>query len=466
MKILVIDDEVALAELLAQRLENSGHKCMAVYRGEDGFQAAGSFRPEAILCDLFLPDVSGMDLMPRLRLAHPGIPIVMMTGAGNSKLAVQAMKAGAESYLEKPIEFEELSVLLEKIQSRILIQGELESIKSGRRDEAIADLDILAGAAMKRIYEEIERVASMDRVTVLISGETGTGKEHVARLLHRLSSRSGKPFVEFNCAAFPDNLAESEIFGYEAGAFTDAKKAKKGLLEAAQGGTVFLDEVGELSPAVQAKLLKVLEDKEARRVGGLQVVALDIRIVAASNRDLAREAAEGRFRPDLFYRLNVFPIALPPLRERGGDARRLARFFFDKACIEFGRKMEPLSEEALQIIEGHSWPGNVRELKNVVDGLVIRSRQSAADLAELRRLLGSLSSPEAPPQAGAQEEDDPASGMKDALERQARALKRRMIVSALERCHGNKSEAARFLKVDYKTLYNLIKELDIAAPAA
>ncbi len=468
MKILVIDDETALAELLVERLEKAGHQAQAAYRGGDGLAALKSFRPGMVLTDHFLPDISGMDLIPRIHGQFPGLPIVMMTGAGNSKLAVQAMRSGAEDYLEKPIEFDELLVLIEKIGGRSNLRDELESIKHSRRSEAMNDLDVLVGEAMQSVYDEIERVASMERVTVLIHGETGTGKQHVAKLLHQLSGRVGKPFVEFNCAAFPENLAESELFGFEAGAFTDAKKQKKGLLESAQGGTVFFDEVGELSPAIQAKLLKVLEDRESRRVGALQSQALDIRVVAASNRELGKEVAAGRFRADLYYRLNVYALSLPPLRERKGDVRRLARHFFEKACSEFGRKLSELGEEPLGMLEAHTWPGNVRELRNVMDGLVIRSNGSAADLAELGRSLGMSAGLALPGTDGALPDvtDGAFPGMKEVLDQSARSLKRRLISAALERSNGNRADAAKMLKVDYKTLYNLVKELDIVTKVA
>jgi two-component system response regulator AtoC len=466
MKILVIDDEVSLAELLVERLEKAGYLAQAAYRGADGLRAAETFKPEIILSDHFLPDTSGLELLPQLKALLPDSPVIMMTGAGNSKLAVQAMKLGAEDYLEKPINFDELQILLERLAGQREIKEELTAIKLSRRDEAVQELNVIAGASMQAIYDEIERVAAMDRVTVLISGETGTGKEHAAKLLHRLSKRAGRPFIEFNCAAFPENLVESELFGFEAGAFTDARKQKRGLLESGQGGTVFFDEVGELSLPVQAKLLKVLEDRESRRVGSLVSLPLDIRIVAASNRDLSKEVADGRFRADLFYRLNVFPLRLPPLRERVSDIRRLAQFFFEKSCLEFGRKLQPLPEAALEMLEAHAWPGNVRELRNVIDGLVIRSLGKGIAPEELGRSLGSAVIPEFQAGPGAEPaEPDPSEpsfpGLKEVLDRSARSLKRRMILAALEKTGGNKSEAARMLQVDYKTLYNLVKELDI-----
>jgi len=247
MKILVIDDETALAGLLVERLEKAGHGAQAAYRGADGLAAVSSFQPDLVLTDHYLPDFSGMDLLPRIQALKPGIPILMMTGAGNSKLAVQAMKAGAEDYLEKPVDFEELLVLIEKISSRRMLKEELEAIKHSRRDEAMQELDVIVGTAMQAVYDEIERVAGMDRVTVLIGGETGTGKEHVAKLLHRLSARAPRPFVEFNCAAFPDNLV-IRAFRLRGRRLHRREKNEKGASGIGPGGDGLLRRGGRAAP--------------------------------------------------------------------------------------------------------------------------------------------------------------------------------------------------------------------------
>jgi DNA-binding NtrC family response regulator len=467
MKVLVIDDDTALADLLVQRLEKWGHTALAVYRGDVAVREIVQISPDMVLCDYALADTTGLTLLPQLRSLHPRSPVVMMTGSGSSKLAVQCMRAGAEDYIEKPMDFEELQIVISRIESAMRTRLELEEVKGHRRDEAVRELNLVSRESMQDIYEDIERVASASRITVLVCGETGTGKEHVAKLLHLLSDRGTRPFVEFNCAALPENLAESELFGFEAGSFTDAKKLKKGLLESANGGTVFFDEVGELSLSIQAKLLKVLEDREFRRLGSLSASPLDIRVVAATNRDLSQEVQAGRFRADLYYRLNVYSLRIPPLRERPSDIRNLASFFFNKACSEFGRKLRPMDQALLKSLESHPWPGNVRELRNVIDGLVIRSRGDALELEDLKRSLGQAA-PASPSQA--EEAVDvavPASmdgdfpGLKEVLDRSSRGMKRRMIEMALEKSGGNKSEAAKMLKVDYKTLYNLIKELEI-----
>jgi two-component system response regulator AtoC len=468
MRIAVIDDEKELADTIVLRLKRLGHQATASYSGEEALKVLEDFKPEMVLSDHFLGDSRGLELLPRIKVLFPNSPVVMMTGTGSSRLAVESMKAGAEDYLDKPVNFDELAIIIEKIQERLQLRSELESAKATRRDEAARELHIMAGDSMQSVYEEVEKVADKERISVLIHGETGTGKEHIAKLLHMFSNRSLKPFVEFNCAAFPEHLAESELFGFEAGAFTDAKKQKKGLLESAHGGTVFFDEVGELSLGVQAKILKVLEDKEIRRLGSLVPIPVNIRIVAATNRNLPEEVKAGRFREDLYYRLNVYMIELPPLRARKEDLLQLAKFFFNNACLEFGKKPLLLGPEAQDLLRAYPWPGNVRELRNTMERLAIRSHDEEELTAELRQTLrspkGGLGSKgeasEALPNPAAP--DFP--GLKEVLDASGRNIKRQLIQKALEHCKGNKTEAAKLLKVDYKTLYNLSKEIDFGDP--
>ena len=453
MNILVLDDEEALADLLAGRLREAGHQVRTAYRGSQALEALAAEPADLVLTDLMLPDANGLELMPRLLERSPQAKVVMMTGTGSTAIAVKAMKAGAEDYLEKPFDPEELLVLVEKLDRHHGVELELDSLRRTRVDEASEDLGVTILPGMRRVYGELETAAAQDHLSVLLLGETGTGKEHAARLLHRLSRRYAKPFVEVNCAALPETLVEAELFGSEAGAYTDAKRRRVGLFEAAQGGTLFLDEIGELPLPAQAKLLKVLEDRELRRVGGSDTLRLDLRVVAATNRDLQAEAKAGRFRPDLYWRLALFPVRLPPLREHAEDIPALAGFLFQRACAEFARRLAPLSAGQLAALAARDWPGNVRELRNVIDAAVLRAR---GDVAALEGAGG----------APASEAGGPLPPMRAAVDEAVRRLKLDLLKRALAEAKGNKMQAARLLDVDGKTIHNLIRDFGLDDPPA
>ena len=453
MKILVLEDEEPLADLLAGRLSKAGHQVRAAYSAAQALEALTAQPVDLILSDLMLPDAHGIELMPRLLERSPSAKVVVMTGTGSTATAVKAMKAGAEDYLEKPFDPEELLVLVEKLDRHHGVELELDSLRRTRVDEASEDLGVTILPGMRRVYGELETAAAQDHLSVLLLGETGTGKEHAARLLHRLSRRYAKPFVEVNCAALPETLVEAELFGSEAGAYTDAKRRRVGLFEAAQGGTLFLDEIGELPLPAQAKLLKVLEDRELRRVGGSDTLRLDLRVVAATNRDLQAEAKAGRFRPDLYWRLALFPVRLPPLREHAEDIPALAGFLFQRACAEFARRLAPLSAGQLAALAARDWPGNVRELRNVIDAAVLRAR---GDVAALEGAGG----------APASEAGGPLPPMRAAVDEAVRRLKLDLLKRALAEAKGNKMQAARLLDVDGKTIHNLIRDFGLDDPPA
>jgi two-component system response regulator AtoC len=450
MRILVLDDEEALAELLAARLRAAGHQTRTAYSGAQALAALAEQPADLVLSDLMLPDANGLELMPKLLELSPTAKVVMMTGTGSTAVAVKAMKAGAEDYLEKPFDTEELLVLVEKLDRRHGMELELDSLRRTRVDEASQDLGVAILPGMRRIYGELETAAAQDHLSVLLLGETGTGKEHAARLLHRLSKRYAKPFVEVNCAALPETLVEAELFGSEAGAYTDAKRRRVGLFEAAQGGTLFLDEIGELPLPAQAKLLKVLEERELRRVGGSETLRLDLRVVAATNRDLQAESKAGRFRPDLYWRLALFPVRLLPLREHREDIPALAAFLFQRACNEFGRRLSPLRPGQLAALAAKDWPGNVRELRNTIDGAVLRAR------GDLAALDGAESG--APAEAAA---DSPLRPMRQAVDEAVHRVKLDLLQRALAESKGNKMLAARLLDVDGKTIHNLIRDFGL-----
>jgi len=460
LKVLVIDDMEEMADLLAVRLSAAGHAASAAYCGADGLTAARAGRPDLVLCDLHLPDVEGLDLLAQLLALSPAPEVMIMTGGGTTAQAVAALKMGAEDYLEKPIYFEELLALIQKLDQHLNTEQKLDQLKTSGTRDALGRLSVYMGAGMQQVYQDLSVAAGQDNVPVLLLGETGSGKEHAARLLHQLSRRFAGPFVELNCASLPEALVESELFGAEAGAYTDAKQRRLGLFEAAQGGTLFLDEVNELSPATQAKLLKVLEEREVRRVGSTTSVPLDLRVVAATNKDLAAEAKAGRFRQDLYYRMSLFTVRLPPLRERRQDIPELADFLHKRACQTFGQRLPRLGAAELADLAARDWPGNVRELRNVIESAVLRARHGRLELAPA--LAGGAPLALAPAPGSP---DEPLRPLKAAVDEAVRAVKRDMLTQALDRSKGSKAGAARLLGTDYKTILNLMKSLGLMTPA-
>jgi len=364
-RILVVDDEKSLSHSLCEGLGDLGYQTQSAANAGEAVKQMTSFKPHIVLLDLRLGSDNGLELLPELKKMDPELVVFMMTAYGDVKTAVAAIKAGAFDYIHKPFEFDELD---------ILIQKGIEHLKAMNRLTLYEDETLHRGQYMigehellKAVMHRVEVVAPSERTTVLIQGETGTGKELVAEAIHRLSPRAALPFVKINCGAIPQNLMESELFGFEKNAFTGAAARKKGLLELADGGTVFLDEIGELPLELQSKLLRFLEDHKFKRVGGLEDLEVDVRVLAATNRDLKQAIEEKYFREDLYYRLHVFPIQLPPLRHRGEDILLLTRFFFESEARKHQREVPELSEEAKQCMLAYRWPGNVRELKNVVE---------------------------------------------------------------------------------------------------
>jgi DNA-binding NtrC family response regulator len=438
VKILVIDDEKEFAEGLAKALGAEGHAVRLALTGAEGLLKVRQEAPEAVLLDVNMPDITGLDLLPELLRTVPGLAVVMITGQASHRSAVAAMKMGAEDYLEKPFAWDELGVLLKRIAEKHGLQREIADLRQRRLEDYAKEHLFLDSPAMRQAYADIEKVGSKDQVAVLVEGETGTGKEHAAHLLHLQSPRGTGPFVGLHCAALPETLLESELFGYEAGAFTGALKQKKGLFEMASGGTLFLDEVGELPLSTQTKLLKVLEDRVLRRLGGLSDIKLDVRLVSATNRDLESEVAAGRFRADLFYRLNVFRVRLPPLRGRNEDIAALARHFFASACERFDRDLGPLDDACIEALTRHKWPGNVRELRNFMDRMAIHATGTALTAAEINAHL-----PAAP--------SSPAPGLSKV------SLSRERLEEALRSSGGDKTRAAAALGVSRPTLYRHLK---------
>jgi len=448
MRVLIIDDEPELASVTARLVCAWGHEVATENSGRAGLERQKTWNADLVLLDIGLPDLSGLEVLAELHRISPDTTVIMLTGQHDPRLAVQAVRLGAQDYLTKPAVPEELHLLLDKADEAARTRRELQSLRESSHKNYL----YLQNPQMREVYAAISKVASAERATVLIQGETGTGKEHAAKLVHTLSPRVEKPFAELHCAALPENLLESELFGYEAGAFTDAKKAKPGLLEQAQGGTLFLDEIGELPMSMQTKLLKVLEDRQVRRLGGLKTMDLDVRLVAATNRDLEVEAAAGRFRPDLLYRLKVFTVALPPLRERPEDIESLARYFYAQFCRDNGRRADSLSDDIIRVLQAYPWPGNIRELKNSMERLVIQANNAPPTLAMLSsEILGAGSSVPVRVTAPAAAKPSPPDPAPDGEARIG-------LQALLDKHRWNKTKAAEELGVSRPTFLKRLKE--------
>lgn len=439
--ILIIDDEEIFARNAAKFLEKAGHTALTAGNGKDGLSSLTRNPPDVIVLDYRLPDIDGLSIIGRIRALETGVPILMITGHGSIELAVEAMKAGANDLLTKPVSLADLRQRVEQFAEKQKDSGRLRYFENKERQSAHTIIG--ESAVMAEMRSRLGRIADVDGVDqlppVLILGETGTGKELVARALHFESARAEQPFIELNCAAIPDNLLESELFGHERGAFTDAKERKIGLLEAADGGTLFLDEIGEMNLNLQAKLLKVIEDGRFRRVGALQERQVNLRIVAATNQLLEERIEQGAFRADLYFRLRVLQLNVPPLRERGEDPLVLARYFLGQFGKRYRREAIRLSKGAESAILAHRWPGNVRELRNVMEQAVLLCAGQEIGPQDLM-LPGAAA---AAMTLLAQSED--GDSVLDKLEKD-------MLLQALAKTSGNVSKAARELGISRDTL--------------
>jgi two-component system, NtrC family, response regulator AtoC len=369
--ILVVDDEKMIRWSLRQRLEKDGYK---VDESEDGASARERFRSDSYdvaLFDVRLPDTDGITLLNEFHAIQPDVPVIIITAYSSLEGAVGAMKGGASDYLAKPFDMDELSLTVQRVYDSSVMRNNLNTDLDQKRSQFGLDNIIGISRQIQEVKTLIRKVAKGQNTTILLLGDSGTGKDLVARALHYESTRGVHPFMNITCTALPESLLESELFGYEAGAFTNAMERKKGLIELANRGTVFLDEIGDMSPTLQAKLLRVLEDKCFKRIGGVTDIHVDTRFVAATNRNLAQMVQEGTFREDLYYRLNVVPIQMPPLRDRGGDIPLLARYFLQIFNREFRKSIERFSFDALERLNTYPWPGNVREMRNVIERAVL-----------------------------------------------------------------------------------------------
>lgn len=369
-KILVVDDEHLIRWSLEQNLRKQGYEVMTAGTGEDALKLAREEQPELALLDIHLPGISGLEVLEKIKEFDDEIIVIMVTAHGGLETAVNAMRMGAYDYINKPFNLDEMAIVIKKALENSDLRREVAGLRSEHKKIGPPTI-VGKGKHMQHVLEMMGRVAKSEASTVLILGESGTGKELVAKWIHYQSSRADKPFVAINCAAVPSTLLESELFGYEKGAFTDAKVTKKGLFELADGGTVFLDEIGDMELGMQAKLLRFLEDRTFRRVGGSKVITVDVRIVSATNKDLIKAVEEKVFRNDLYYRLQVIPIFLPPLKERREDIILLASHFIETFNREFNKHVKGISSTAEKLLIEYNWPGNIRELKNVIERAII-----------------------------------------------------------------------------------------------
>ena len=450
-RVLVCDDEMLIRLWLVEHLAEANLRTEGVESANELIAALERELADLILLDLRLPDGDGMDVLERVKAIDPTVPVIMMTAYGEVETAVAAVRAGAYHFLEKPVVLPELVLLIEKALESRRLRREIDRFRDGYRWQ-FADVTLVGrSAALRRIADLITRVAVKGTpVNVLVSGESGTGKGVIARAIHARGPRRSQPFVSVNCTSVPEQLVESELFGHEAGAYTDAKDVKRGLFEIADKGTVFLDEIGDMPKAMQAKLLHVLETHEFRRVGGVRSLEVDVHVITATNRTLEESVARGEFREDLFYRLNVINIRIPPLRERPEDIGPLAAHFVDELCRDLGQPRREIAPEALAALERYSWPGNVRELRNVLERVLLLEDGDAITLAQLPPGIGGQGA--TPPAAHAPTFVLPASGV------DLEALEREFLCQALERAAGNKTSAARLLGLSRDTMrYRLEK---------
>lgn len=453
-KILIIDDEQSIRDIFSLLLEEKGYLVETVETGRDGLSRARKFLPDAILLDMNLPDTTGIEVLSKIKKSLPQTEVIIITAFGTIKNAIEATKMGAYDYLEKPVDNDELLLLISRALEVKRLLREVEELKSELSERYRFSNIIGTSSKMNSIFQMMEKIARVDG-TVLITGESGTGKELVARAIHFNSPRKDGPFVVVNCGAIPKDLIESEFFGHTKGAFTDAKAEKTGKFELANKGTIFLDEVGEFSPEAQVKLLRALGEKEIIKIGGTKTIPIDVRIIAATNQNLEEREKKGDFREDLYWRLAVLSLHLPPLREKKEDIPLLCEHLIQKYNQELNREIKGITDQALEYMLHYSWPGNIRELENVIYEAMVLSDSSSVEEKNLpMRLKGT----EAEKEGVLFESDKPLS---EKIQSITEKVEKKLIKKSLQEAGGNKTKAAQKLGISRKTLFNKMTQHNI-----
>jgi DNA-binding NtrC family response regulator len=438
-KILIVDDEKLICDMLRTELEKNNYEVTVVNNSKDAIKVIEHTNFDIVLLDLMLPKITGLDLLSLIKEKSPNTVVIIITAYGSAESAVKAMKLGAFDYITKPFSMEEMLVVIKKAEEYAKKLQEIDYYKKERGREFSLDAIIGSSKAIKDIKETIMRIAEADVKVVLIQGESGVGKELIAKAIHGLSKRASSPFIAINCASVPETLLESELFGYEKGAFTDAKTTKEGLIDLADGGTLFLDEIGDMPTSIQAKLLRFLEERKVRRVGGLTDIPVDVQVIAATNKVLKKLVQEGKFREDLYYRIVVVPIYVPPLRERKEDIIDLAKHFIKHFNREFKKHVKGFSPIALKMIMQYDWPGNIRELRNVIERAMIFEEE---DMIMVERLPAEIIASSGKTYGSSPLEIKiPPEGI------DIEEVEKELIRQALLMTKGNQSKAARLLNI-------------------
>jgi two-component system response regulator PilR (NtrC family) len=456
--LLIVDDEPGMRQLLSHIFGRAGHAVRAAENGTKALELLRKEPADLVVSDVKMPDMDGIELLRRLREVLPDAAVVLMTAFATVDTAREAFKLGADDFIQKPFDVDELKLIAEKALERLRLLRENSAFRRAQRERGRLDQIIGHSQRMQAVYQMIETVAQVQS-TVLITGESGTGKELVARAIHNLSPRADNPFMPVNCGAFTETLLESELFGYTRGAFTGATANRKGLFEAADKGTIFLDEIGEMSPTMQVKLLRVLQERKVRPVGAHEEVSTDTRVIAATNRDLASMVKQGGFREDLFYRVSVIPIELPPLRERREDIAELIEHFVEKFCRQTGRSLH-VSERSQELLERYAWPGNVRELEHTIERAVALERTDTIQPESLPQSITNYNPASVPPA----ETGLPEEGLN--LVAHLEHMEKTYLLEALRRTGGNQTRAAEILHLSVRSLRHLLDKHGIRSVTA
>lgn len=455
--ILIVDDEQSYRQLLSLVFEGDGHNLRTATNGREALAAVKAEPTDLVITDVRMPDMDGIALLRAAREHQPEIGVIMMTAFASVETAREAFKLGADDFIQKPFDMEELKLIVRKTLEKQALINENRAFKRAQRERGSVKNIIGSSARMQAIFQMIETVSEVQS-TVLISGESGTGKELVARAIHDLGPRAERPFISINCGAFTETLLESELFGYMKGAFTGANTNRKGLFEAANRGTIFLDEIGEMSPAMQVKLLRVLQERKVRPVGAHEELPVDARVIAATNRDLKQMSGEGSFREDLFYRISVIPIHLPPLRDRREDIPDLVSHFVNKFCEQAGRRLT-IAPRAMQMLENYMWGGNVRELEHTVERAVALERGNEISAERLPEHITNYN-----PERISAEFDLPDAGLN--LTAHLENLEKTYVVEALRMTDGNQTKAADLLQMQVRSLRHLLDKHNLRSLSA